>query len=69
MALRRVPQILGGEMDIDLRAGDLPMLQQISHRHQAHPGLDQMRGKRMPQLVRRDPLLIRALRPVVRTRS
>ena len=57
MALRGVPKILGGEMYIYLRAGDQPVPQQISHRHQTHPGLDQMRGKSMPQLMRRDPLL------------
>ena len=47
MALRGVPEILGGEMYIYLRAGDQSVAQQISHGHQAHPSLDQMRGKSM----------------------
>jgi hypothetical protein len=48
MSLCRVPKILGSEVYIYLRARDQPMPQQISHRHQTHTGLDQMRGKRMP---------------------
>jgi hypothetical protein len=57
MTLGSVSKILGGEMYIYLRAGDQPVSQQISYGHQSDAGLDQMRGKSMPQLMRRNALL------------
>ena len=47
MACGGVPQILGGDVQIDLRAGDLSMPEQVTDRNEANPGAHQVRCKRV----------------------
>jgi hypothetical protein len=49
MPVGSLPQVLSGEMYRYLRARDHLVSQQISHLHQAHSSLDQVRGKGVPQ--------------------
>ena len=39
---------LGGHVQVNLRAGDQPMAQQVSDGHQIHARLHQVRGERVP---------------------
>ena len=45
-------KIIGSDMQIDLRAGDQPMAEQITNGHQANAGTHQVSCKRMPQPMR-----------------
>ena len=45
-------QIVGGDVQIDLRAGDQPMAEQIADGHQAYSRTHQVRGKSVPQAMR-----------------
>jgi hypothetical protein len=45
-------KILGGDMQIDLRARNLSMSEEISNGDETNPGTNQMRCKRMAQSMR-----------------
>ncbi len=45
-------QVLRGQVDVDLGAGDLLVTQKIAQRDQAHSFLHQVRGEGVPKLVR-----------------
>ena len=49
-------QVLRREVDVDLGAGNLPVSQQVSQRHQVDVFLDQVRRKGVSQPVGRDAL-------------
>ena len=52
MLLRGVPEVLCGEMNIDLRAGDLFVAQEVSERDQADAFLDQVGCESVAQPMR-----------------
>ena len=43
-------KIVAGDMQVDLRAGDQPVAEQIPDGDQAHPGAHQMRGESVPPM-------------------
>ena len=47
-----VSKIFCRHVQVDLRAGDLSMAEQIANGHEAYAGSDQVRRKRVAQLVR-----------------
>jgi hypothetical protein len=56
MSIGRCAQILRGDMQINLRAGDLSMTKEISNGDNVSAGADQMRCECMAQSMRRNRL-------------
>ena len=47
MAIRRVAQVLRGDVEIELGARDMAVSEQIADRHDSDAGADEMGGKGM----------------------
>ncbi len=59
-------QVIGGHVQVDLRAGDQAMAEQIADRDQADAGADQVGRERVSQAVWRERLAdARAMAPHV----